>query len=132
MQHLLEELDCRPPATNAAIADCEKCLGMQLPTEYADFLRATNGADGFLGKVAYVMLWAVDELVPLNQEYEVKQYVPGLLLFGSDGAGEAFGFDTRVSPWQIVQVPFVGMEWAVARPLGTSFIEFLEQLYRLT
>jgi hypothetical protein len=65
----------------------------------------------------------------MNQSYEVQKYVPGLLVFGSSGGGEAYGFDTRFPDWPIVQVPFVGMEWAVAEPMGSSFGEFLGQLY---
>jgi hypothetical protein len=74
------------------------------------------------------MLWGAEELVPLNEAYQVQKFVPGLLLFGSDGGGEAFGFDTRAGDWPIVQVPFVGMGWDVAWPMGTSFNEFLRNL----
>jgi len=124
LSQIIAELDSRPPASDAAIAECETQLGLRLPSEYKQFHRLTDGAEGF------VRLWAVGELAQFNERYEVQRNAPGLLLFGSDGCGDAFGFDTRSSPWAIVQVPFVGMEWAVARPLGTSFYAFLRELHR--
>ena len=129
INEFLVNLNRRPAATDAAIRATEKQLNAELPREYKGFLRSSNGGDGFVGK-KYVILWRVDELPSLNQSYEVQKYVPGLLVFGSSGGGEAYGFDTRLPDWTIVRVPFVGMEWAVAEPMGSSFSEFLEQLYR--
>jgi hypothetical protein len=104
---------------------------MRLPVDYREFLKITNGGEGFIGENAYVMFWGVDELVSMNKAYEVDTYVPGFLLFGSNGGGEAFGFDTRKKRWTIVQVPFVGMEWSLAERLGRSFKDFLEKLFKV-
>jgi hypothetical protein len=129
MRRLLDDLDRRPPATDSAIAESEKQLGTRLPAEYVEFLKLANGGEGFVGKNAYVMLWSVEELASMNQSYEVQKYAPGLLIFGSDGGGEAYGFDTRTSRWPIVQVPFVGMAWSSARSVDGSFGGFLRRLY---
>jgi hypothetical protein len=54
---------------------------------------------------------------------------PGLFLFGSNGGGEAYAFDTRENPWVVVQVPLIGMgDAASAIPLGGSFTEFLKNV----
>lgn len=128
VQRFLEQLELRPPATASTIAMAEDQLGAKLPEQYVRFLEFTDGGEGFIGENAYAMLWGVEELGSMNQAYEVEKYLPGLLLFGSDGAGEAYGFDTRNPEWPIVQVPFVGMAWDVAWPMGTSFNEFLKRL----
>jgi hypothetical protein len=128
INEFLVKLNRGPAATDAAIRETENQLNAELPREYKGFLRSSNGGDGFVGK-EYVILWRVDELPSMNQLYEVQKYVPGLLVFGSSGGGEAYGFDTRVPDWPIVRVPFFGMEWAVAEPMGSSFSEFLGQLY---
>ncbi len=129
MRPLLERLNRPPGATDAAIAESEKQLGLKLPAEYVDFLKLTNGGEGFMGKKAYVIFWGVEELASMNQSYEVTKYAPGLLIFGSDGGGEAYGFDTRIPQWPIVQVPFVGMAWNAAQSMGESFKVFLRRIY---
>jgi SMI1 / KNR4 family (SUKH-1) len=129
IRQFADGLISHPEATNAAIIQSEKQLGMKLPVEYVEFLKLTNGGEGLIGKNAYVMLWGVEELASMNQSYEVQKYAPGLLIFGSDGGGEAYGFDTRTPQWPIVQVPFVGLAWNLARPMGKSFNIFLEHLH---
>ena len=129
MDRLLADLNPNAPASLAAVEAIERQLGIKLPPEYVEFLNRTNGGEGFVGKNAYVMLWAVGELASMNEAYEVQKYVPGLLIFGSDGGGEAFGFDTRIPECPIVQVPFVGMAWDLAPPMGTTFDRFLERLH---
>lgn len=127
MRRFLDGINRRPGATEAEIAASEKQLGATLPVEYVEFLKLTNGGEGFIGENAYVMFWRGQELFSMNQAYEVQKYVPGLLIFGSDGGGEAYGFDTRAQ-WNIVRVPFVGMAWDVAESMGGSFGAFLERL----
>ena len=125
---LIGGLDLNPPATEEEICACMESLPGELPAGYVAFLRMANGGDGFVGENAYVILWKCGELAEMNEAYEVKDYAPGLLLFGSDGGGEAFGFDTRDADWPIVQVPFIGMGWRYAKPCGKSFAGFLEWL----
>jgi len=126
-------MDCfnrRPGATAAAIVASARQVGVKLPAEYEEFLKLTNGGEGFIGK-QYAILWSVEELASMNQSYEVQKYVPGLLIFGSSGGGEAYGFDTRTPQLPIVQVPFVGMDWDNAEPMGDSFSAFLERLQEI-
>jgi hypothetical protein len=130
MRRFIGNLNCRPPATDETVAAFERASGKQLPDDYRQFLKIANGGEGAIGRNAYVILWGVDELASMNQAYEVENYAPGLLIFGSDGGGEAYGFDMRNPQWTTVQVPFVGMTWAQARPIAGSFKGFLEHLYR--
>ena len=51
--------------------------------------RRANGGEGFVGR-AYLILWPIEKLRELNDAYQVEQYAPGFLIFGSDGGGEAF------------------------------------------
>ena len=77
INEFLVNLNRRPAATDAAIRATEKQLNAELPREYKDFLRSSDGGDGFVGK-NYLILWRVDELPSMNQSYEVQKYVPGL------------------------------------------------------
>ncbi len=128
MDNLLSEFTQNPPATVEMISEYEVQASVTLPSGYVEFLKRCNGGEGFIGENSYVIFWSVDELASMNEDYEVQEYMPGLLMFGSNGGGEAYGFDTRNPQWKIVQVPFIGMEWNLAQPLGLTFREFLEQL----
>ena len=47
-----------------------------------------------------------------------------------DGGNEGFGFDVRTDEKPIVMIPFIGMEWDVAIPMGANFWDFLEALFK--
>ncbi len=126
---LLAKFNGNPPLDAAAIRQFETGSSFRLPDDYARFLQQANGGEGFVGN-AYVILWRVEELLEMNKAYQVAEYAPGLFLFGSDGGGEAFAFDTRSDAKPIVSVPFVGMELKLARPVASNFKAFLEELFK--
>jgi SMI1-KNR4 cell-wall len=126
---LLAKLNCSPPSDTAAIRQFETESGFRLPDDYAGFLQQTNGGEGFVGN-AYVILWRVEDLLEMNDAYQVAEYALGLFLFGSDGGGEAFAFDRRSDANPIVAVPFVGMDLKRAHPVAPNFESFLEKLFK--
>ncbi len=126
---LFAEFEANPPASIALIKQCQVKLSSILPTDYVQFLQQMNGGEGSLGK-AYVALWRVEELGDRNAGYEVAEFAPGLFLFGSNGAGEAFAFDTRTDQFRIVAVPFISMDdLRDAIAIATNFRAFLEVLF---
>lgn len=115
-------------ASDNAIAQCQAVAGVELPPEYVQFVKRSNGAEGFVGESSYLMLWPVEELLEMNEAYEIKEYAPGLLLFGSDGGGEAYAFDLRYMHKPIVRVPFVGLSIDDIVHVGDTFSAFLKAL----
>ena len=95
-----------------------------LPADFLEFLGSSNGGEGFLGE-AYVVIWSVEDIVELNKLYEVERYAPGLLLFGSDGGGEGYAFDTTQEGPPVVRVPLVGMNRSLMCVEGRSFGDFV-------
>ncbi len=128
MEELLSRFNRNAPASDSAILAFEQKAGIHLPAEYVDFLKVSNGGEGFIGENSYLIVWKLEELQELNAAYEVNTYAPGLLLFGSDGGGEGFAFDMEASCSSVVRVPFVGMDRELMRPIATSFVLFLEAL----
>lgn len=96
----------------------------KLPESYLDFLLRANGGEGFIGE-QYVVVWRVEELLDLNKDYEVDKYAPGLFLFGSNGAGEAFAFDLN-NAGCVVMVPFIGMSLNDAVVVASTFDDLME------
>jgi hypothetical protein len=124
----MSEFNGNDPVLAADIAEFEKETDFRLPTEYIQYLQICDGGEGFIGPNAYVIFWRLRELLEMNKAYQAKEYAPELFLFGSDGGGEAFAFDTRDTAMPIVSVPFIGLELQLAKPMGTSFNDFVEQL----
>jgi SMI1 / KNR4 family (SUKH-1) len=129
-ERLFAKFRANPPASPALIAEAQAKLSFPLPADYVQFLQQMNGGEGSLGGNAYVALWRVEELGERNVGYEVAEFAPGLFLFGSNGAGEAFAFDSRTGQFRIVAVPFLGMDnLPDAIPIATNFRTFLEVLF---
>ncbi|RCS56437.1 SMI1/KNR4 family protein [Parvibium lacunae] len=126
-ENLLKEFAKKDGAAADVIAKAEAALQWPLPTDYKEFLEKANGGEGFIGE-NYLILWTAEELAQFNNEYEVQDYAPGLVLFGSDGGGEGYAFDARTTPAPIVQVPFIGMDLMYARQMAGSFSEFVSKL----
>ena len=126
MTQLLEKLaksfETVSPATPSAIETAEKFFNLKLPTDYKEFLQYTNGLEGETTD-SYLVLWSAEELVELNQGYNVKEFVSNIILIGSDGAEDAFGFDT--TNMTIVKLPFVGMGHIVNEKVSDTFGDFL-------
>ena len=117
-----------PPASQEQIKMIEKKLGVALPTQYIDFLLHSNGYEGIVGK-SYLVLWKIENLVMLNEEYAVNEFAPYLVLIGSDGGGEAYAFDTRMNGFPIINTPFIGLGLEEETIIGNSFSEFFENLF---
>ena len=104
-------------------------LSVALPPSYLDFLNTHNGGEGFIGE-HYIVFWQAQELADFNREYEVETYAPGIFLFGSDGGGEGYGFDTDDALMPIVRIPLVGMERQYAEPVARDVPDLFMRLAR--
>lgn len=123
---LTRGLERRPPADEAAIEDSERRLGFRFPDDYRAFVLESDGGEGFVGPLGYLMLWPVGELPEYNEDYEVEEMAPGLVLFASDGGGSFYAFEREGG--RIVDVPSMPVEGAYAKRVGDTFVEFLETL----
>lgn len=113
-------------ASEDDLRDAITSIGRTLPVDYVQFLREHDGGEGFVG-VDYLIIWRVKDLVRFNREYEVEKYAPGLLLFGSDGGGLAYGFDTRDPAMPVISVSFIGMGLDGVEIISRTFSDFLNK-----
>jgi len=65
--------------------------------------------------------WPLGELDAYNSDYEVPEYAPGFLGFGTSGGGEMFAFSVD---GKIVSLPFIGMAPDAAMLIAESWVEF--------
>jgi len=94
------------PAAETDIAMLVSEAKIELPGEYLDLLRFSNGGEGPLAlPPLYFQLYAVRECIDLCLNEEILHRFPTLLFFGSNGGLESIAFDLREgSPWRIVMV----------------------------
>ena len=103
-------------------------LGIKLPDQYISFMMDSNGAEGNIGS-SYLAIWTTEQIVQLNKEYEVSDFTPGLVYFGSDGGEMAYAFDNRLEKITIVEFPFESISIEDVKLCGTTFTGFLKHLY---
>ena len=66
----------------------------QLPADLRAFLAEHDGGQGTVGKRP-LQLWSAAQIAREAESQEVSLAVPGLLLFGTDGGAEGYGFLER-------------------------------------
>ncbi|OWP71540.1 SMI1/KNR4 family protein [Pseudomonas sp. K2I15] len=125
----LTEGQLNGPAEPDFVDSLNTTLGVELAQNYLDFLKAHDGGEGFIGD-HYMVFWEAQELADFNREYEVETYAPGIFLFGSDGGGEGYGFDTNEALMPIVRIPLIGMERQYAEPVARDVPDLFVRLAR--
>jgi len=114
------------PASDAAIIALRAAVPSSIPDSYFALLRVTNGGEGDLGvNPGWFAPWRAEDVLLNNRAYEIALFAPGLLGFGSNGAGECIAFDLRdAGAGRIVMVPFIGMDVREAVVIAENFDQF--------
>lgn len=129
IKKILDKAQLNLPATREILAEVESKLEIQFPDQYISFMLESNGVEGTVGNNSYVAIWTAEQLVILNEEYAVNEFTPGLVYFGSDGAGMAYAFDKRVGNMPIVEFPLKSINIEDAKHCGNTFMNFLQGLF---
>ena len=99
---------------------------MNLPPEYVKYCSGDGLHEGgLIVDPGWFQLWPLGEIEDLNQDYEVQEYAPGFLGFGSSGGGELLAFDSEGS---IVMIPFIGMTPSEAITIAASWSDFVSKI----
>jgi hypothetical protein len=115
-----------PPASSDEIAKIPHVV--KLPEDYLAFMRASNGAEGSIGK-AYLAILSVDEMVQANEQLDVEERAPGLVLFASDGGAEMYCFDLRREQIRVSVINMMDIGFEEPRYRSDTFsglLQFLE------
>ena len=70
----------------------DKVNNVVLPLQYIDFMKQHNGGEGDIGET-WLILFPIDELQEINEEYCIEEFLPNHIIIGSNGSGELYGID---------------------------------------
>lgn len=77
--------------------------GIALPKQYLEFMREHNGGEEDIGE-NWLVLFPLEELEEINDDYETEKYLPGHVIIGNNGSGELYGVDET---GQYFNVPYI-------------------------
>lgn len=67
--------------------------GLELPSEYIEFMKKHNGGEGDTGE-SWLVIYPVEELKEINDNY--REYLPeGNIIIGSNGGEELIGLNSE-------------------------------------
>lgn len=121
----MKSLDRNDPPTLEEIEVFLKQVDFILPEGFISFFKEANGADINTDE-CYILLWALTDMIELNNDYNVQEYAAEFFIFGSDGGGNAFAIEKITG--DIYELPFIGMSKDTAIFKNDSFAEFIEQI----
>lgn len=121
LDNLFEKQDVNQDKANTNNGVIAKLLD-----EYKEFLGMYNGGNGSIGEYSYVQLWTFEDIVELNRNYEVDEFLSGIVLIGSDGGDTAYGINEF---GKYIEVPFIGMDNDEVQEIASNFDEFIEYLF---
>lgn len=121
------EWDRESPANSDALDVLIAEADIELPDDYLELLRYSNGGEGNLAvEPGWFQLWPAERVVEFNNGYKVNEFVPGFFGFGTSGGGEMLAFDTREGkPYRVVMIPFIPMKEEYAKLVTQKFEAFV-------
>jgi len=115
---LLEPSDLELPAPEAAIeaiqAYVKQRWNAELPPEYYELLRLTDGFNGTVAGHGYLVLWSSALIADWSEAYEAPKWMPGFVMIGTNGGNAVYGIDVRNqegAALPYVETDFVPMGW---------------------
>jgi len=110
-------------------APAEQLDRLPLPTDVRAFLEKHDGARGTVGqRKRPLVLWSAEQIAREADEQEVTRATPGLLLFGSDGGAEGYGYLPRLQRGKYGRISFMAAGAHEFESLGDSLEELVKAI----
>lgn len=122
-----------PPAPETEIEELKNSVKIELPQEFLDLLRFSNGGEGNIALPPLIFkLDAIQEIINLQNDEFYREEFPDCFFFGGNGGLEIIAFDLRKKPYSVVMIdPISGEESAIEiAPNITEFIKAIGLEYK--
>jgi len=100
---------------------------LSLPPDLRAFLAEHDGGRGKVGKRPLI-LWGAEQIAREQEVQEVSLATPGLLLFGSDGGAEGYGYLSRLQRGRYGRISLLAAGVHEFESLGDSLEQLLTAL----
>jgi hypothetical protein len=130
LRQILASVQLAPQgATPEQIARAESAMDCKLPEDVKALLREHDGLRGTLGpRKRPFELWSIGRIADECEAQEVTRAVPGLVLFGSDGGSEGYGWLPDAPGEKYGRIPFLAAGPHEFEGLGDSLAELVSAL----
>jgi SMI1 / KNR4 family (SUKH-1) len=116
-------------ASEERIEEVEEQMDCKLPRDVKAFLCQHDGGEGTIGpRKRPIELWSLDRIRAECDAQEITRAVPGLVLFGSDGGSEGYGWLPRLERGRYGRISLLAAGAHEFESLGESFEELLRAL----
>jgi hypothetical protein len=121
------EFQKRNSKSEIEIEFVENYFKEKFPEDYIFYLENYLEFEDFVN-VEYVKLWSLENLIEINESYEIQKYIPNVIAIGSNGGGEIIGleFTERIINCIILTPAILDEEDNIE--IGNNFLDFLERL----
>ena len=116
------------PANPADIKLLMEKFGDRIPKDYLDFMATCNGCETEIPvNPWWLIVWAAESIIDRWNGYEMEEYIPGFMAFGSNGGDEMYVFHLESNdPNKVYMMPYIGMEPDQAIPVADNFRALIE------
>jgi hypothetical protein len=110
-------------------ADPQLLDELQLPADLRAFLEKHDGGRGTVGpRNRPLVLWSAEQIAREADEQEVTRATPGLLLFGTDGGAEGYGYLPRLQRGKYGRISLLAAGAHEFESLGDSLEELIRAI----
>ena len=105
--------------------EAEARLGRTLPRAYRDFIEIHGSGPLPAPAGVYIELWAIGDVIELNEMSEAREGPQEIVRFGGDGSREHLAFDYRTDPPRVVLLDVTAARDEVLIEQGSTFEDFV-------
>jgi hypothetical protein len=121
------EIVKRTDKLRTTFEEVQKIIGFKLPNDYKNFALNYLEYEDYIGN-QNVRLWNFDEIIEINSDYQIFNYLPKTIGIGGNGGGEFIAIEELADrSLRIVLSPFI-IEKEAHIEIGNSFTDFLQRL----
>ena len=123
-----QDFEKRSDNLKTTFEEVENIINFTLPEDYKFYAKNYLGFEESIGE-EYVRLWDFEELIRINTDYEIFEYLTKTFLIGGNAGGEYIAIEqTENDNIRIILSPFIVVDKEAHIEIGSSFTDFLERL----